>query len=195
MQLSKLALRVAPAFLLMAPAHAAPLLDGPQAFNPYSRTASAITGPVIASRSSIVFGNGAGAQLTFLESATADWSASGSPVRAQVFSFGSDPGNLLNDNALCGAEEAPSYLAAFQSESFGSWILTLAVFASKQPPQSIDDAGLCGTYNFAMDGPVEAMPEDEPDEAESEAGLAPIGLSSSLRRSTSGQGNGGWTDR
>ena len=170
-----LAMRLAPSLLFAASAYAAPLLESPQAFNPYSRTASAITGPVIVSRSGIVFGNGAGTQLTFLDDVRSKWGASNQSFRAQIFALESDPGELLNGNALCGADEAPTHLAAFQSENFDSWILTLAVFRGKEPPASIDDAGLCGTFNFVMDGPIEEIVGEDAADDDNSEGLTPIG--------------------
>lgn len=175
MSFPDLVMRLAPSLLFAASAYAAPILESPQAFNPYSRTASAITGPVIVSRSSIVFGNGAGTQLTFLDDVRSKWGASNQSFRAQIFALDSDPGQLLNGNALCGAGDAPTHLAAFQSDNFGSWILTLAVFRGKDAPASIDDAGLCGTFNFAMDGPIEEIVGEDAADDDGSEGLPPIG--------------------
>lgn len=133
---------------------AEPVLSSPQAFNPMSRTAQAITGPIIVSLDAIIFGNGARAGLEFIGDRAGDWVGTEKTVIAQVFRVTSNPRELLNGNSLCGAE-GPTFIAIGQSELFGNWSLNMAVFQSANVPTDFHDDGLCGTYNFDLpDGPI-----------------------------------------
>ena len=150
----RISLRITASFLLFAgAAQGAPLLEAPRAFDPMSRTANAVTGPVIASESRLIFGNGAQTALSHLSDTSADWGDSGTDVTAQVFAMEADPGELLNGNTLCGGD-SPSHLVAYQNEIFGMWSMTLAVFHGEDVPEDLDSPGLCGTYSYALDGPI-----------------------------------------
>ncbi|MEJ8476163.1 hypothetical protein [Roseibium algae] len=136
-----------------ATAQTSPINDLPSAFNPESNTSMAITGPIIASQSLLIFGNGTQMKLRLLGETTGAWGVSGQSLPAQIFSIGSNPGELMNGNTLCGPEGAPTYLVVFQFKSYGMWSLNLGVFNGSQPPVSMNDDGLCGTYGFIMDDP------------------------------------------
>ena len=97
----RISLRITASFLLFAgAAQGAPLLEAPRAFDPMSRTANAVTGPVIASESRLIFGNGAQTALSHLSDTSADWGDSGTDVTAQVFAMEADPGELLKATRL-----------------------------------------------------------------------------------------------
>lgn len=155
--------------LCMAPAAVAePVLGFPQSFNPMSRTAQAITGPIIVSQEAIVFGNGARAGLEFVTDRAGDWVGSGKTTIAQIFKITSTPGELMNGNSLCGGE-APTFIAIGQSELFGNWSLDMAVFQSATVPTDFHGDGLCGTYGYDLpNGPIRGG-VTSPDTAETPA--------------------------
>lgn len=154
---------------------AAPVLEQLRAYNPWSKTAEEITGPIIISTDAIVFGNGERASLEFLETKNADWDGMDGETTAQIFKVTSQPGALLSGNHLCGEDTAPLYLAVDQSSFFENWSIGIAVFKGSDVPTGFDHAGLCGTYAYGIpDGPIEdAQPtmSEEPDTASGELGL------------------------
>jgi hypothetical protein len=173
-----------PLLIVASTAQAAPLLEAPRSFNPMSRTAGAITGPVIASGSRIIFGNGAQTELSYLGEVTAEWDLNGETLPAQIFRVAQDPGELLNGNHLCSADQATTYLVAYQQENYGAWTLTLAAFRGETAPTSINEPALCGTFSFDLDGKIEGAALSATEEApaqiepsvEEGAELAEIGL-------------------
>ena len=142
---------------LSAPALAEPITASPQAFNPYSRTAQAITGPIILSDTRAVFGNGSAVELKLIDpTAEGAWEfMSEETSQAQLFEVSGDPGELLQGNTLCSGP--PHFMTALQDESFGSWVLELAFWDGDEQPTSINSPGLCGTYSYGMNAPVEAV--------------------------------------
>ncbi|WP_299356170.1 hypothetical protein [uncultured Shimia sp.] len=102
------------------PAVSQPLEEEPRAFNPYSETALAITGPVILSTSRMVFETGQVLDLDLVDqAASGDWGASGNVPAAQVFRVSGDVGPLRQQNTLCG-DQPVTYMAVWDEESSGS---------------------------------------------------------------------------
>lgn len=125
-----------------------PVTTAPESYEPYSRTASAITGSITISKSALTFSNNAIANLEIIsESVEGDWGFNDKIVSAQLFKITSNPGVLLNDNILCGKDSPPTFLAVYQ-ENVSGGLLRLAVFSGKVPPTSIHSDNLCGTYNY-----------------------------------------------
>lgn len=66
--------------------------------------------------------------------------------------MGTDPGTLVNGNSLCGnPTENPArcpIIVFHERISFGTPLLSIAVFGSKNVPKDIYSPGLCGTFNF-----------------------------------------------
>ncbi|MBP2236584.1 hypothetical protein J2Z31_003098 [Sinorhizobium kostiense] len=84
-----------------------------RSFEPMSRTAQAITGPLKlsgnahfatpSSKMTITFGNGKTVALTAVEASWREWDITGPrKVTAEAFRMNSDPGTLENGNRLCG---------------------------------------------------------------------------------------------
>ena len=89
--------------VLVGPASSQPLLEEPMAFNPYSETAMAITGPVILSTTKMVFETGKFINLQMLDAqAAGGWGASGDVPVAQLFRVLGNAGPLRRGNTLCG---------------------------------------------------------------------------------------------
>lgn len=154
---------------------AVPVLDQPRSFNPWSKTAEAITGPIIISTDAIIFGNGERASLEFLDTRDADWDGQDGETTAQIFKVTSLPGALLGGNHLCGEDSVPAFLAVNQSSFFGTWSLGIAVFRGSEVPTSFNHGGLCGTYAYGIpNGPIEAASPSESEDPE--APSAELGL-------------------
>lgn len=137
------------------PLIAAPVLEYPRSYNPSSRTAQAITGPIIVSSDAVVFSNGARAELEFVESRDGDWSSSGKSIPAQIYRVTTSPGELLQGNYLCSEDDPVTFLAFTQAELFGNWSLGMAAFRGEGVPQASAEGTMCGTYNFDLpDGPI-----------------------------------------
>lgn len=126
-------------------------------FEPLSRTAVAITGPVhlsgnpafaeVGSRMSIAFGDSEPIEVVSVGASWREWGLSGETRTAEVFRMRGDPGSLLQGNTLCGE---PSQYVVFSEEHLaGTSLLELAVFASTDPPIDINSPGLCATYTYA----------------------------------------------
>ncbi|WP_088624665.1 type VI secretion system-associated protein TagO [Oceanicola sp. 22II-s10i] len=131
-------------------------------FEPYSRTAAAITGPITLSGNpdfasegstmSIAFGTAAPVQLTSVGASWRSWSVSGTGKQtAEVFRMAGDPGPLENGNRLCGMEgtDQPLYLVFHEDRDIlGNAMLVMAAFEGQEPPHDINSPGLCGTYGY-----------------------------------------------
>lgn len=133
-------------------------------FEPYSRTAEAITGAItlsgnpefarVGSTMSITFGN---ERTVGLVSEGASWrrwhTASDENITAEVFRFSDHPGELQFGNTLCGDAGAAGSIFAVFSEGrtgLGTTTLRMAVFEAIEPPQSINSPGLCGTFFYEL---------------------------------------------
>ncbi|MER9095514.1 hypothetical protein NKI34_31715 [Mesorhizobium sp. M0700] len=131
-------------------------------FEPYSRTAEAITGPIRlsgnpdfatpGSKMAITFGNGKKVSLTSVGAFWRQWDeTSDSKATAEIFKFSSDPGALRNGNTLCGdpKSDPARYVVFLEKSSYGaSPLLGMAVFGSKEAPRDINSPSLCGTFNY-----------------------------------------------
>jgi len=131
-------------------------------FEPYSRTAQSITGPIklsgnpqFATRGSemfLTFGNGNTVKLTSVGAWWKTWSlASDDKVTGEIFQLEHDPGPLNYGNTLCGDPgKNPARFFVFHQDTgaSGTELLGVAVFRSEKPPDDINSPGLCGTFNF-----------------------------------------------
>ena len=131
-----------------APAASQPVLEEAQAFNPYSETAIAITGPVILSTKRMVFETGKLLDLDLVDqAASGDWGASGNVPVAQVFRVSGSLGPLRQKNTLCG-DQPVTYMAVWDEESSGSKILGIAMFTGAEIPTGVAQESICATYFF-----------------------------------------------
>ncbi|SPJ28236.1 hypothetical protein [Falsiruegeria mediterranea] len=136
--------------ILGGPASSQPLLEESEAFNPYSETAMAITGPVILSTNRMVFETGRFLDLEVHDPrAAGSWGASGDVPVAQVFRVSGDVGTLRRGNTLCG-DQPITYMAAWDEEGSGFNYLGIAMFTGIGAPTSIADQTMCATYFFSM---------------------------------------------
>jgi hypothetical protein len=133
-----------------------------RSFEPMSRTAQAITGPIKLSgnphfatsdsKMTITFGNGKSAVLTAMGASWRKWDESDQKkVTAEIFRLDHDPGDLEQGNTLCGdPSKNPARYIVFHEETLLGEIplLAIAVFGSKKVPTDIHSPGLCGTFNF-----------------------------------------------
>ena len=133
------------------PAVAQPLEEEPRAFNPYSETALAITGPVILSTKRMVFETGAFLELNLVEqAASGSWGVSGDVPVAQVFRVKGDAGSLRRGNTACGAGTV-TYIAAWEEELSGSNFLGVAMFTGTEIPTGAIEEGTCATFYYSID--------------------------------------------
>ena len=134
-----------------ASAKSQPLIEGGKAFNPYSETAIAITGPVIISTKRIVFETGGLLDLDILgQEVSGKWGASGNLPVAQVFHVSGDAGPLRQENTLCG-DQPVTFMAAWNQENFGFQYLGIAMFTGAEMPTGVTEESICGTYFFSLD--------------------------------------------
>ncbi|WP_162798335.1 hypothetical protein [Sulfitobacter sp. SK011] len=137
--------------VLVGPASSQPLLEEPMAFNPYSETAMAITGPVILSTTKMVFETGKFINLEMLDSqAAGGWGASGDLPVAQVFRVLGSAGPLRRGNTLCG-DQPVTYMAAWNENTSEFKLLGIAMFTGLDAPTGVAAQGICATYFFSMD--------------------------------------------
>ena len=133
------------------PAKSQPLIEDAKAFNPYSETAIAITGPVILSTKRIVFETGGLLDLDILDQAASGrWGASGNLPVAQVFRVSADVGPLRQENTLCG-DQPVTFMAAWDEEISGFQHLGIAMFTGAEMPTGVTEESICGTYFFSLD--------------------------------------------
>ncbi len=140
--------------LCAAPAMAQSALDQDVLglFEPLSRTAISITGPILISPSSIAFGG-----ITVLTTPQGKywrvWGDDSKKSAAKVYELKSDPGKLLQGNTLCGSNPArfavvwPSY-----DELIGGSV-KLAIYSSSDAPYDSSSPGLCGIFNYVLKRP------------------------------------------
>lgn len=134
-----------------------------RSFQPYSRTAEAITGSIKLSGNipfatpgsimRITFGNGKSAELTSIGAFWREWNdADNRKVSAEVFALSHDPGKLRQGNTLCGGsvKDSARYIVFYEDTNLGQSLLGADVFESKKPPTDIGSPGLCGTFNFEI---------------------------------------------
>lgn len=130
-------------------------------FEPFSRTAMAITGAIVLWGSPGFAESGSTMRMTFEAGPSIDmvsvgvfwreWSLSGGEQMAEVFRMDSDPGALLNGNTLCGPDQA-TYAVFFEDDALGTGLLMqLAIFSGDDAPKDINSDGLCGTFNYDID--------------------------------------------
>ena len=130
-------------------------------FTPYSRTATAITGPIYlsgnaefatpGSRMNLRFANGTDVELISEGGYWRNWEyGSEHKQTAEVFRATRKPAELLNGNMLCdGAWDMPIFFVFHEFWSYSQTkILSLSVFQLATPPIDINSEGLCGTFNY-----------------------------------------------
>lgn len=120
-------------------------------FAAYSTTAASITGDISIrgtdSEKVLTTGTGTEITLTFVEDRSSGWNLNDNEVwPGGVFAIAQDPGKLVNDNTLCGADPA-TYLVFTPLDDA---LLQMAVF-SGAAPENIESPGLCGTYNYSIE--------------------------------------------
>ncbi|EPX76802.1 type VI secretion system-associated protein TagO [Salipiger mucosus] len=132
------------------------------AATPFSRTATAILGPLLISSEHIVLETGRTIELDLVEPEKAgEWTHDGQQRAAAVFRLKTDPGELRSGNRLCGPDVPATHLAAAASAGIGGPSLTLAVFSGKEVPSGLDSgANLCGTFVYTSNSVTEAMARD-----------------------------------
>lgn len=133
-------------------------------FEPDSRTAMSITGPITLSGNpdyavpgsvmTMTFNNGRQVELTSVGASWRNWSVvDNEKYTAEVFQFDQDPGELLNGNRLCGSGDGttPLYAVFLEQSVLGlPPSLGMAIFQSVEPPQDINSPGLCGTFSYSI---------------------------------------------
>lgn len=133
-----------------------------RSFEPYSRTASAITGPIsltgsrgfasTGTKMTVTFGNGKKAELTAVGAAYREWGDSSDLSTGEIFRLDKDPGKLEQGNELCGFGPA-TYMVFYDNRSplSPSGLLGMNVYTGNKTPKDINSPGLCGTFNFSLD--------------------------------------------
>lgn len=131
-------------------------------YEPGSRTAIAITGPITlsgnpklgeaGSKSSIAFNGGGAIEMISVGAFWRRWGiGSNEQVTAEVYQLDRDPGPLISGNTLCGAADSGNtYLVFFEASSFGFNTLNMAAFRSTEPPYDASSSGLCGTFSYSL---------------------------------------------
>lgn len=125
-------------------------------FEPYSRTAQSITGPITMSGNpdfaepgstmTISFDGGRPVELKSVGATYRAWGLGGEVMTAETFAIQEDPGRLVQWNTLCSSP--PRYIVFTDPYAGNGKLLSLAVFSGDEPPKDIDDASLCSTFNY-----------------------------------------------
>ncbi len=129
-------------------------------FEPFSRTAMAITGAIVlwgnpdfaepGSKMRMTFEAGPSIDLVSVGASWREWDLGGGGKQtAEVFRVDSDPSVLLNGNTLCGDEV--TYLAFFEGDLVGTRLLQLVAFSGEDVPKDVNSAGLCATFNYEIE--------------------------------------------
>lgn len=134
--------------LLVTPVFGQPITENGTAFSPSSRTAFAITGPVIISTTRIVFETGASLALDQIGGPGSEDPGSVQDGR-QIFAVEGDAGEIRNGNRICGSEPI-TFLTAQRSE-FES--LTVTFYDGDEPPFRADSTEMCASYSFDFGDP------------------------------------------
>ena len=132
-------------------------------FEPLSRTAQDITGPLTiisaseplreGSVAEIQFGNSRPLTMTFVSASWRHWSVidPGEKVTAEVFALSEDPGPLVMGNLICGGDEPARFLVLFEHWMAGSHDIRMLAFSSTDVPFDLNSPGLCGTFGYQVD--------------------------------------------
>lgn len=143
-------LLLVPVLLASAPASSQPLLEEAKAFNPFSETSMAVTGPVILSTDRMVFETGRFLDLKVLDhEASGKWGISGDLPSAQLFQVIGDAGPLRQGNTLCG-DEPVTHMAAWSENVFGYNFLVIAMFIGMAVPSDVRDETMCAIYVYSI---------------------------------------------
>jgi hypothetical protein len=124
--------------------------EADRSFVALSTTAMSITGDITLSGPAdarvMTVATGATVDLSLIGNVTANWSLSGGGAGlGGVYDVIGDPGAMVNGNWFCRAD-TPATFIAFSLEGD---TMQMAVFGGAQP-DSIESAGLCGTYNYSI---------------------------------------------
>ena len=129
-------------------------------FEPFSRTAMAITGAIVlwgnpdfaeqGSTMQMTFEAGRSIDLVSVGASWREWDLGGGKQTAEVFRVAGEPGEPLNGNTLCGGDV--TYLAFSEGNLLpGIRFLQLAAFSGEDVPVDINSAGLCGTFSYELE--------------------------------------------
>lgn len=129
-------------------------------FEPFSRTAAAITGAIVlwgnpdfaepGSTMRMTFESGPSIDLVSVGASWREWDLGGGGKQtAEVFRVGRDPGELLNGNTLCGDDV--TYLAFVEGDLMGTRLLQLVAFSGEDIPKDVNSPGLCATFNYEIE--------------------------------------------
>lgn len=132
------------------------LWSGERSFQPLSVTSESVTGAITITPAgdalTLSFGNGAKTTLSFVADTETPFNDSDTKVPGKIFALDNDPGKLINDNTLCGADQPPRHVVLSEIPGTdGDSVLTAAVFSSEKPPADMTDPALCGTYNYIVE--------------------------------------------
>lgn len=132
------------------------LWSAERSFQPLSGTSESVTGAITITPAedglTLRFGNGATTTLTLVADTQTPFNDTDAKVPGKIFALDNDPGKLINDNTLCGADQPARHVVL--SEIPGTdddSVLTAAVFSSEKPPVDMTDPGLCGTYSYMVE--------------------------------------------
>jgi len=136
--------RLAPLLLLAVfAASGAAAKGGVEHWQPYSRTAESITGPIALSPTELRMSR-ARLPLRVAADVPAFKADLGTyPARILAVTRPSNP-VLLNGNRLCGGPVR--WIVVYRLEHGD---LGMAVFSGEAQPKSLDDPGACGTFNYS----------------------------------------------
>lgn len=137
----------------------APTVAAAETWQPFSRTATAITGQVEFAPDRITFGNGKSMPLTRI-GLRSSFKSDGKSVPADLYKAeGSADPLLLQGNRLCGSK--PTYIALWEDAlPSGQKARTMAVFAGAAEPGG--DAGACATFGYVKDAAPQMLAAKSP---------------------------------
>lgn len=150
------------ALVMSAQGAAADVLgDSPINLSPMSRTATAITGPLIASQERVVFFEASAIMdVNLIDNARVGaWESQGEPSAAQLFAVQTQVGELLQGNTLCGGDPV-GYMTVRRVESFGSEFVEFAFYGGTKEPGGAESTTFCGTYSFTSDEVASASTQE-----------------------------------
>lgn len=118
------------------------------ALEPYSRTATAITGPIRVRAKTIAF-NGRSVPATQIGRYWRVWSEGSKKTTATVYRLSADPGLLRQGNSLCGSGTRARYVVFSEiRDTYSDASVEMAVWSGKEVPYDASSRNLCGTYSY-----------------------------------------------
>lgn len=113
-------------------------------FQPLSRTAQAITGPLAISGLTLWLGPSKPLAMTPISMAWREWDTISGKETGEIFRLSRDPGRLEQGNTLCGNSPA-THIVLYETDGG----LGMSAFKGSKTPKDANGPDLCGTFYYS----------------------------------------------